>query len=166
MKHLKTLLLAITLFVGTTSLMNAQGKVAHINLGEIITAMPEYKAAQADVAKLGKTYEAEIQASVKELDAKLKQYDAEAKAQTPEENQKRMQEVEGIKQSIAQYQQQAQQDIQKQEIDKIKPIREKAQAAVKKVAATLGFDYVLDVSSLVVASGKDITPDVKKQLGI
>ena len=166
MKHLKSLLLAITLFVGATSFMNAQGKVAHINLGEVITTMPEYKASQVELEKLNTTYNAEIQSSIKELDAKLKQYDAEAKAQTPEENQKRMQEVEGIKQSIAQYQQQAQQDVQKQELDLIKPIREKAQAAVKKVAATLGYDYVLDISSLVVATGKDITSDVKKELGI
>lgn len=166
MKHLKSFLLAITLFIGATTLSNAQGKIAHISLGEVITSMPEYKAAQAEVEQSGKTYEAEIQDMVKSLDATLKRYDAEAEAQTPEENQKRMQEVEGIKQSISQYQQQAQQDLQKLEVDKIKPIREKAEAAVKKVAAALGFDYVLDRSTVVVAAGKDITPDVKKELGI
>jgi outer membrane protein len=166
MKHLKSLLLATALFIGATTLSNAQEKVAHISLAEIITAMPEYKAAQAEVEQAGKTYEAEIQDMVKTLDAKLKQYDAEANGQTADENQKRMQEVEGMKQSISQYQQQAQQGLQKQETDKMKPIREKAQAAVKKVATALGIDYVLDISTLVVSNGKDITPNVKKELGI
>ena len=33
--------------------------------------MPEYTAAQAEIEKLGKTYEATIQGSLKELDTKL-----------------------------------------------------------------------------------------------
>ncbi|RNC84287.1 MAG: OmpH family outer membrane protein [Winogradskyella sp.] len=166
MKRLKTLLLAIVLFVGGTSLSSAQSKIAHINLGEVITAMPEYKTAQAEIEKLNNTYNTEIQASLKELQDKVKQYTAEGPTQTDEENKKRQAEVQGMEQSLAVYQQQAQQDIQKQELDKIKPIREKAQAAVKKVATALGYDYVLDLTTLVVATGKDITADVKKELGI
>ena len=70
--------------------------------------------AQAEVEKLGKTYQAQIQDSLKELDAKLKQYNAEAEAQTQEENQRRMEEVEGMKQSLAQFQQNAQQSTHTQ----------------------------------------------------
>ena len=165
MKQLKTLLLT-ALFIGATSYVSAQSKVAHINLGEVITSMAEYKTAKGEIEQLTKTYEAQIQDSVKELDTKLKQYDAEAATKTQDENAKRVQEVEGMKQSIAQFQQQAQVDIQKKEAEKLKPIRDKAQAAVKKVAAALGFDYVLDINALVVATGKDITPDVKQELGI
>jgi outer membrane protein len=166
MKHLKTLFFATVLVFGATSLTNAQGKVAHINTQEVIAAMPETKAAQAEVDKAGKTYEAEIAASIKELQNKAKQYESESAGQTDEENAKRFQEIEAMKQSISQYQQQAQQNIQKQEFDLLKPIREKAQAAVKKVATALGFDYILDLQSLVVANGKDITSDVKKELGV
>ncbi len=80
MKHLKTLLFATALFIGATSFTAAQSKVAHINTQELIKAMPEYTAAQAEIEKLGKTYEATIQESLKELDVKLKQYNAEAEA--------------------------------------------------------------------------------------
>ena len=97
--------------------MSAQSKVAHINKEELVKAMPAYAVAQAEVEKLGKTYQAQIQDSLKELDAKLKQYNAEAEAQTQEENQRRMEEVEGMKQSLAQFQQNAQQDMQKKEFD-------------------------------------------------
>ncbi|MAX69548.1 MAG: hypothetical protein CMC76_00375 [Flavobacteriaceae bacterium] len=166
MKHLKSLLFAAVLFVGATSFSNAQSKVAHIDKQELIKAMPEYTAAQAEIEKLGKTYEATIQGSLKELDTKLKQYNAEAEGKTEEENMKRMQEVEGMKQSLGQYQQQAQKDLQEKEFNLLKPIVEKADNAIKAVAKAQGFQYVLDSAMLVVADGKDLMADVKKQLGI
>lgn len=166
MKQFKTLLFAAALFVGATSFMTAQSKVAHINTQELIKAMPETKAAEAEMKQLGETYQAQYEDSLKELDKKLKQYNAEAPNKTEEENAQRMQEVEGIKQSIAQFQQNAQQDISKKEFDKLKPITDKAKAAILKVAKAQGFDYVLDASTLVVAEGKDLLADVKRELGI
>jgi len=166
MKHLKTLLFATALFIGATSFTTAQSKIAHIDTEQLIKAMPEYTAAKAEIEELGKTYEAQIQSSIKELENKIKQYNAEAEAQTQEENQKRMQEVETMKQGLAQYQQNAQQDIQKKEFDKLKPISEKAEAAVKKVAKAQGILYVLEAKSLIMADGKDLLADVKKELGI
>ena len=166
MKTIKSLLFATALFIGATSFTAAQSKIAHINTQELVKAMPEYKAAQAEIEKLGKTYEAQIQDSFKELDTKLKQYDAEAAAQTQEENAKRMQEVEGMKQSLTQYQQQAQQDLQKKEFDLLKPITEKARVAIEKVAAAQGYDYVMEAATLIVKKGKDLMADVKAELGI
>ncbi|WP_369992345.1 OmpH family outer membrane protein [Winogradskyella sp.] len=166
MKHLKSLLFAAALLIGATSFTSAQSKVAHINKEELIKAMPAYTAAQGEITKLGKTYEAQIQDSVKELDAKLKQYNAEAEAQTQEENQRRMQEVEGIKQSIAQFQQNAQQDMQKKEFDLLKPILEKADKAIETVARAQGYQYVLDSAMLIMADGKDLMADVKAHLKI
>ena len=40
MKHLKTLLFATALFIGSISFTNAQSKVAHINTAELVEAMP------------------------------------------------------------------------------------------------------------------------------
>lgn len=164
MKHLKTLLFATALFIGATSFTTAQNKLAHINTQELIKAMPEYKVAQADIEKLGKTYETTIQTSLKELETKLKQYNADAEAQTQEENQKRMQEVEGMKQSLSQYQQQAQKDLQEKEFNMLKPITEKARIAIEKVAAAQGIDYVFEAGSLIVKKGKDLMADVKAEL--
>ncbi len=166
MKHLKSLLFATALFIGATSFIAAQSKIAHIDTQKLIEAMPEYKKADDEIAKLGQTYQATIQESVKELEAKLKQYDAEAAAQTQEENQKRMQEVESMKQSLSQYQQQAQQGLEKKRFDLLKPITEKAKAAIEKVAAAQGFDYVLEAGGLIVAKGKDLMADVKAEMGI
>ena len=166
MKHLKTLLFATALFIGATSFTSAQSKMAHIDTQELIKAMPAYKTAEAKIEKLGKTYEVQIQNSYKELDAKFKQYNTEAEGQSQEENQKRMQEVEGMKQSLTQYQQQAQKDLQEKEFNLLKPITETAKAAIEKVASAQGIEYVFEAGGLIVAKGKNLMADVKAEMGI
>ncbi|RIA10817.1 periplasmic chaperone for outer membrane proteins Skp [Flavobacteriaceae bacterium MAR_2010_72] len=169
MKQFKTLLFATLLFVGATSFAGAQSKIAHINTNQLIEAMPEMKAAQAEIEKLTKTYEAEIRTMATELDKKIKQYQAEVDTKTEEENANRAQEVQSMEQSIRQYQGQAQQDLQTKEADLLKPIFDKAKAAINKVAKAQGFEYVLNSvegSGVLVASGKDLLADVKKELGI
>ena len=165
-KHFKTLLFAAVVFIGATSFTSAQSNIAHINKQELIKAMPAYSAAQAEIEKLGKTYETTIQTSMKELESKLKQYNSEADSQSEQTNIDRMSEVEGMKQSLGQYQQQAQKDLQEKEFNLLKPIVEKADNAIKAVAKAQGIQYVVDSAMLVVADGKDLMVDVKKQLGI
>lgn len=169
MKHLKTLLFATVLCLGVVSFSQAQSKVAHINTQDLITAMPEMKSAQAQMEKLGKTYEADIKEMATQLDNKAKQYDAEATTKTDEENNKRREELIGIENNIRQYQGQAQRDLQQKELDLLKPITEKAKNAILKVARAQGFQYVLDSSQgngVIMADGKDLLADVKKELGI
>lgn len=168
MKQFKTVVFAALLLMGASSISNAQSKIAHINTQELIEAMPEMKTAEAEIQKLGKTYENDIQASLTELQNKAKQYQAEAEAQTQAENEKRAQEIDGMRQSIAQFQQQAQQDIEKKKFDLLKPITERAKAAIQKVARAQGFEYVLDSTvggGVILADGKDLMADVKKELG-
>jgi outer membrane protein len=50
----------------------------------------------------------------------------------------------------------------------LKPITEKAQAAISKVADAMGFDYVLDSTQgqgVIIANGADLMIEVKKELG-
>lgn len=169
MKRLKTILFATVLSLGVWGFAQAQSKVAHINSTELIQAMPEMKSAQAQMEKLGKTYEADIKSMATELDNKIKQYDAEAATQTNEENGKRAQELQTIENNIRQYQAQAQRDLQQKELDLLQPITEKAKAAILKVAKAQGYQYVLDSSQgngVIMAEGKDLLDDVKKELGI
>ena len=142
MRKIKILLLILCVTISFT--VNSQSKVAHINSTELVSSMPEMNEAKAELEKLAKTYENDIQTMAAELQSKVKQYDTEASTQTDEENGRRLQEVQGMEQSIRQYQSQAQQELQKKEFDLLKPITEKAQAAIIKVAKAQGFDYVLD----------------------
>jgi len=166
MKQFKSLLIAAALFIGATSFSNAQSNVAHINVNELIAAMPEMKTAQAEMEKVGKTYDADLTAMRTEYQNKMKRFEAEAAGKTQEENEKRLIEVQTDQQAIQQFAADAQKQIQKKEIDLLKPIQEKALAAINKVAKAQGFQYVLDRAALITAEGKDLLADVKKELGI
>ena len=168
MKQIKTLLIAAVLFFGATSFTDAQSKIAHINTTELIQAMPAMKVAQADMERVGKTYQSDIEAMKQELKTKTERFEAEAGTKTQEENEKRYLEVQTDNQSIQQYAANAQQELQKKEIELLKPITEKAKAAILKVAKAQGFNYVLDSSQgggVIMAEGKDLLMDVKKELG-
>jgi len=168
MKHLKNLLLTSAIILVCSFNAQAQSKVAHINTQELVESMPEMKSAKSELEKLAKTYETDIQAMATELQNKIKQYDAESSTKTDEENGKRLQEVQSMEQSIRQYQAQAQQDVQKKELDLLRPITEKAKNAILKVGNAQGFDYILDSSQgqgVIMANGKDLLTDVKSELG-
>lgn len=168
MKHLKTILLATAVCIGSISFSQAQSKVAHINTQELIAAMPAMKNAQKELQALQKTYETDYQASVTEFQNKVKQYEAEASTKTDEENAKRGQEVQAMQQNIQQFQADAAQNIRKKELDLIQPITEEARKAILEVARAQGFDYVLDSSqgTVILSDGKNLLDDVKKKLGI
>ena len=168
MKQLKTLLLATALCIGTVSFTNAQSKIAHINTQELITSMPEMKEAQKQLETASKKYQVDIQAAGTEFQTLLKQYEAEASTKTEEENGKRGQEIQEKQQRIQQFQADAQKDLQKKEMDLLQPITEKAKVAILKIGRAQGFDYVLDSSQgvTILADGKNLLDDVKKELGI
>lgn len=168
MKQIKKIAVAIVLFVGATSFVNAQAKIAHIDVQKLLSEMPEMIAADAELKKLEQTYRADIESSMTELRNKYTQYASESASKSDEENQKRSVELQGFERNIGEAQQTAQQDLQKKQAELLGPITEKAKKAIEAVAAAQGLDYVMDATQgggLIVAKGKDILPDVKKQLG-
>ncbi|UII80793.1 OmpH family outer membrane protein [Flagellimonas sp. CMM7] len=168
MKNVKKIAVALVLFVAATSFVNAQSKVAHINVQQLLSEMPEMKAAQAELKKLQETYRADIESSMTELKNKYTQYSNEATSKSEEENQKRAVELQGFEKNIQEAEQAAVQEMQKKQQELFAPISDKAKTAIEKVAAAQGFDYVVDASpglSLIVAKGKDLLPSVKQELG-
>ncbi len=168
MKTVKTLLIAAAMFLGANQAMQAQAKVAHINVQELMTTMPEMKAAQTQLQKLGESYDKDYTAMVTEYQTKMQKYEAEAKNVTEAVNQTRMKEMQDMGQRIQQYQENAQKELGQKQQDLMKPIMDKAQAAIAKVAKNKGYQYVLDAtvgSGVVVADGPNLLNDVKKELG-
>lgn len=168
MKKFKLILATLILTLGTTA-MTAQTKIAHIDAQQLIESMPEYKAAQTSLEKVQKSYETEIKAMMKELETKARQYDGEAATKTDQENQKRIEEIQDMQNNIGAYRQQAMEDLDKKREDVFRPILEKAQNAIQKVGRAQGYHYVLDStmgSGIILADGKDLLPDVKKDMGI
>ncbi len=167
MKNLKSLFIAILMALPMT-FSYAQSKVAHIDTQKLIGEMPEVIAAQKQLEQLEKTYATEIENTYKEFQTKAQSYSADAANQTDVTNQARQKELETMQQNISQYRETAAQDLQKKQVEMMRPLYDKARAAIEKVAAGQGFDYVLDASaggSVIMAKGKDLMADVKAELG-
>ncbi len=168
MKQLKSLLIAAVLFAGVSQTAQAQAKVAHINVTELMTNMPDMKAANTQLEKITKGYDTDYNTMVDEYRKKAAQYQKEASTQTDAINATRSQEMDDMQKRIQDYQQNATKELQKKQEDIYKPILEKSRAAIQKVAKAKGYQYVLDASTgsgVLFAEGPDLLADVKKELG-
>ncbi len=168
MKLFRNLFVVFALFTAFNT-VQAQ-KIGHIDSEQLLMAMPETKAMETELKKVQQTYADEYNGQATALQAKLKKYDAEAPTQTDVKNEERRLEVQTLQQKIQKYGQTAEQEIQKKRFDLLKPIVEKAQQAVKDVAAEKGIQYVFDSSPgkglIVFEKGEDLLPSVKTKLGI
>jgi len=165
MKQIKTLLIAAILILGASNTMNAQAKVAHVDVSEIMSKMPAMLDAQNQLQKLSGTYDAEYKKMVDEYQTKMKKYEAEVTTVTEAVNNDRSKEAQDMQKRIVDYRDNAQKELQQKETDIVKPLMEKVRASIQKVGKAKGFQYVLDGSTLLLADGPNITADVKKDLG-
>ncbi|CAA9201759.1 OmpH family outer membrane protein [Flavobacterium bizetiae] len=165
MKQIKTLLIAAILVLGASNTMNAQAKVAHVDVSEIMSKMPAMLDAQNQLQKLSGTYDAEYKKMVDEYQVKIKKYETESTTVTDAVNTERSKEVQDMQKRIVDYRDNAQKELQQKETDIVKPLMEKVRTSIQKVGKAKGFQYVLDGSTLLLADGPNLTADVKKDLG-
>ena len=165
MKQIKSLLIAAILILTASNTMNAQAKVAHVDVSEIMSKMPAMLDAQNQLQKLSGTYDTEYKKMVDEYQVKIKKYEAEAATVTEAVNGDRSKEVQDMQKRIVDYRDNAQKELQQKETDIVKPLMEKVRTSIQKVGKAKGFQYVLDGSTLLLAEGTNITADVKKDLG-
>ena len=145
-----------------------QSNVAHINVQQLISEMPEVVAAQNELAKLEKDYTTQIDNAFKEFQTKAQSYSADAANQTDVTNQARQKELESMQTNLQECRDSAAQELQKKQMDLMTPLLEKARNAITKVGKEQGFNYVIDSSpngGLILAEGKDLIEDVKRELG-
>ena len=95
MKQLKTLLFAALVFM-STSQVNAQAKVAHVDTNAIMAAMPEMLQAQKQLETLQGVYDKEFKAMVDEYQAKIKKYEGEVATVSEKMNIERQKEVQDM----------------------------------------------------------------------
>jgi outer membrane protein len=167
MKQFKLVMVAVALFL-TAGYTQAQ-EIAHINVSELVQAMPAMKSAQAELKKLSETYDKDIKAKYAALQAKVQRYNTESGTVSAEVNNTRRQEVQAEEQGIQQYAQSAQAELGKKQQALLSAIEADVKKAIEAVAAAKGYKYVFDATpgaSLLVAKGKDIMSEVKAKLGI
>lgn len=147
-------------------------KFGHMNSQEVIAVMPEYTKAVADLQALQKKYTDEMTRTQEEFSKKYQEFQqAMAKDSLPANiAERRQKELMDMQQRQEQFQQEAEQGMQKAQTDLMAPIYKKLDDAIKAVGAAEGVVYLFDMARTPIpyvgAQSTDLTAKVKTQLGI
>lgn len=166
------LILAISIFTAVllTSELKAQ-KFGYVNSQELLLAMPETKKMDTLLSKRSDEYQLQIQKMYQEYQLKTDDYQKKVSSgnMSPLIKEATEKELLSMENNIKEFQQKAEEELDKYQSQLIAPIQEKALNAIKTVAKTAGYTYIFDDSSgalLYKPDGDNVTALVKKQLGI
>ena len=164
MKKLSVLFAAVIMLV-TAGAVNAQ-KVASMDYEAVLAAMPETKKMTTDLDTFSKTKGDELQKQAEAFQKEVQQYQADGAKLTEAQRTAKEGELQKKQQNLQQLQQTAQNDLAQRRDAAVKPIIDKLNNAVAKVAKANGFDFIIDSTALIYKGGPDATPLVKKELGL
>lgn len=164
----KIALVAITILLPLGAM--AQSKFAHMNSQEIITVMPEFTKAQADLDALSKQYQKEMETGQAEFNRKYQELLQQQDSLPKNILERRQKEIQDMAQRQEQFQQEAYQALQKAQQDAMTPIYKKLDDAIQAVGKAEGVVYIFDIARtnipFIGAQSIDVTAKVKAQLGI
>lgn len=164
MKKLSVLFAAVMMFA-TVGVAKAQ-KVASIDYEQVLAAMPETKKMTADLDTFSKTKGDELNKQADAFQKEVQAYQAEGAKMTEAQRTAKETELQKKQQNLQALQQTAQNDLAQRRDAAVKPIIEKLNNAVTKVAKANGYEFIIDAPALIYKSGPDATPMVKKELGL
>lgn len=172
-KFLKLAMVAVFALTATTTFGQKFGRV---DLAAIVPNMPEYQEAVTNLEAYGKDLQDQLEQIMVEFNTLYSNYEKNAVTMTDSVRQLKERELGELQQRYQDFQQIAQQDMQRKEAEVMNPIYTKADEAVKKVAAAGGYVAIFNTAGDQPSSAglayfdpsllKDITSDVKKELGI
>lgn len=155
-------LVLIALVVMGAGLASAQSKIAHLNSQEIMEAMPSYKEAVNKLQNFEKEGYTELQTMKSDFDAAVQVYSQKVQSGSlsPVLQQIEEEKLGKKEQALMDRQQSLQSEMQTYSQELNAPILDKVEKAVKLVSDRNKYDYVFDVSTLMVHNGPDITKEV------
>jgi len=170
MRKIFAFAIVTALTFGVSGVMAQSYKFGHIDSQEILKVMPDMDSAQAKITNYAESLQAQIEELQVEFNKKYQDYLQKRSTFTDAIREMKEKELTDMQQRAQEYQQVAEQDYQRYQAETMKPVIDKADAAIKKVAKANGFTYIFDTSSGVLLyfseQSIDIAPLVKKELGI
>ena len=169
MKKVLKLTLAVVCVMFSTSLF-AQ-KMGRINTQDLILSMNEYKDLQTQMESYQKELAAQAETIQVEFNTKYQEYQKNFETMTDAVKQLKEKELSDLQTRSQEFQQMAQQDLQKKYSDLMAPIEKKAIDAINEVSKAGGYAVVFDMSAGPIiyfdeASVIDLGPEVKTKLGV
>lgn len=168
---MRKVLLTITALTFSTLLFSQVNlKIGHINSQELLMAMPENDSAQVKIGKLANEMQNQFQEMQNEYNSKYQDFIGKRDTYSDLIKQTKNSELQNLAQRIQDFQQTAEQDMQKQRANIYKPVIDKANKAIAEVAKENGFTYIIDLAQgsfiYVDDTAPDILPLVKQKLGL
>ena len=162
-------LLAVLVFMATGPVFAQSLKFGHINSTTLLSMMPETKLADSTLQKFGTSLEAQLKTMTNEYQAKVGEFRANEATMAEPIKEAKAKEINDLEQRIQDFQDSAQQSLQKKKEEVYTPIIKKAEDAIKGIAKEKGYSYIFDTSVGVVLFAQesdDIMPLVKTKLGL
>jgi len=161
--------LALLAVFGLLTLGSYAQKFGHINSQELLSLMPERTTAETSLQDYAKGLESQLMSMNTELQSSFEEYKSNESSYDDLTKQDKQAAMQNLQERINTFQQSAQASLQEKEQELLRPILEKAQNAIDKVAEKGKYTYILDSSSGLILYSKDsenILDKVKKELGI
>lgn len=166
---MKKLVLFLACAFVVSSSVSAQVKFGYIDSRELLSDMPEKTKADSTLQLYAKSFQDQLTQMQKEYEKKLQDFQAQEKTMTDAIREVKIKEIQDLQNRIESTNQSAQEKVEKKRQEMYSPILEKADKAIKAVAAEKAYDYIFDASSGAILHAKEtdnILPLVKAKLGI
>ena len=145
-------------------------KLGYINSQEVMMMMPEVNDVEKQLAEFNEKNMKYLQDMEKEIQDKYAKYEQEKDNMTEAIRKVQEEELMGLQQRFQTTYQALQQEAQKKQAELLKPLQDKLMAAIESVSKKQGLTMVYDMMSGAIVykseTAIDITPAVKKELGI
>ena len=145
-------------------------KLGYINSQEVMMMMPEVNDVEKQLAEFNEKNMKYLQDMEKEIQDKYAKYEQEKDNMTDAIRKVQEEELMGLQQRLQTTYQALQQEAQKKQAELLKPLQDKLIAAIESVSKKQGLTMVYDMMSGAIVykseTAIDITPAVKKELGI
>lgn len=182
MKNKLILLVAIVLTTGfsafaqtTTTTTTVPLKIGYTNLEQILGLLPDAKRIESELQTYEKQLKAQLDSKIAEFEKKYKDYEAGKNLMAEPVRLDKEKELTGLQTSIREFEETAQNSLQKKQMALLEPVIEKIQKSIEKVAAANGYTYILSTHADYAGSAiilyrrnkeEDITNLVLKDLGV
>lgn len=156
-----------------TALFGAAQKYAVVDTRYILDKMPEYRNAQQQLDVMSATWQQQIDSMQTALDRLYREFDAEQVMLTAELKKRKEDQLFNKEKELRDLQRKRfgfEGDLFRKRQELVKPVQDKVYNAIQKLAASRGYDFVLDKSegiTIIFADPKlDKSEEVLKELGI
>ncbi len=164
----------LTTAIVTLFLVGAKAqKYAYIDSEYLLSNIPNYVEAQAELDRLSVEWQKEIEGKFKKIDEMYRKYQQDAVVLPEEAKQKKQQEIISAEQEAKELQKKrfgTDGDLYKKREELVKPIQDRVFTAIEEYARERGYAFVFDKAgamTIVYADAKyDINDEVLSKLGI